>query len=341
MDYVDVPLLKLHKSTGQAYLRWQGKMLYFGKYGDEASNKKYWAWRGTLGPGSGGGCTVKELLNRYGISRKWPRAQISRFNNLRDALKKLGDLPSNNYGPMVFKSHRAEVAATGTRSARQVNDLMRLMQRIFKWGVSESLVLYDVWAALKTVDPLKPYEVAHQPKPREAADEGDVIATMPYLSDKVWAMIRLLMLTGARPGEITGIRKSQIDREGPSNTWVYRPGSHKTAHRGKKRWIVFNQEAQEVITAILANDDPSDWLFPSKVLDSHYTETALRQAVGHACIAASVKHWTPYQLRHLKATNVAVEHGLEAAAAVLGHASPKTTEIYQHAPDADTIRRAS
>ena len=98
---------------------------------------------------------------------------------------------------------------------------------------------------------------------------------------------------------------------------------------------------QYIIEAMIQQkNESSDWLFPSKVLNSHYTETALRQAVGHACKAAEVKHWTPYQLRHLAGTTIATEHGLEAAAAVLGHSSTGVTQIYAHEPDAETLRRA-
>jgi len=341
MHNADIPMPRLHKTLGQSYVRWQGKMIYFGQFGTEQADKKYWTWRGTLGQGAAGGCTVKELVNRYAISRTWARCQLSRFNNIKDALGQLSELPANSYGPTVFKAHRGQVASTGTRSARQVNDLMRLMQRIFKWGVSESLVQYDVWAALKTVEPLKPYELVRQPKPREAANYDDVINTLPHLKDGTWSMVRLCMLTGARPGEIVALRISGIDKQGPNGMWVYRPKQHKTAHRGKRRFIVFNQESQYIIEAMIQQKtESSDWLFPSKVLNSHYTETALRQAVGHACKAAGVKHWTPYQLRHLAGTTIATEHGLEAAAAVLGHSSTGVTQIYTHQPDAETLRRA-
>jgi len=83
-----------------------------------------------------------------------------------------------------------------------------------------------------------------------------------------------------------------------------------------------------------------DYVFPSGVLlNDHYQEASLRQAVGHACTAAGVAKWTPYQLRHMRITEVAVEHGLEAAAAVVGHSSIRTTQIYQHMPDAESVRK--
>jgi integrase len=41
-----------------------------------------------------------------------------------------------------------------------------------------------------------------------------------------------------------------------------------------------------------------------------------------------VPHWHPHQVRHTKATEIRREAGLDAARAVLGHRSPKITEIY-------------
>jgi integrase len=46
------------------------------------------------------------------------------------------------------------------------------------------------------------------------------------------------------------------------------------------------------------------------------------------CQVAAIPHWHPHQLRHTKATEIRREAGLDAARAVLGHRSPKITEVY-------------
>jgi integrase len=46
------------------------------------------------------------------------------------------------------------------------------------------------------------------------------------------------------------------------------------------------------------------------------------------CQATAIPHWHPHQLRHTKATEIRREAGLDAARAVLGHRSPKVTEVY-------------
>ncbi len=46
------------------------------------------------------------------------------------------------------------------------------------------------------------------------------------------------------------------------------------------------------------------------------------------CKPAAIPHWHPHQLRHSMATEIRRQHGLDAARAVLGHRSPKITEVY-------------
>ena len=48
----------------------------------------------------------------------------------------------------------------------------------------------------------------------------------------------------------------------------------------------------------------------------------------HTCKANAIPHWHPHQLRHTKATQIRKQFGLDAARAVLGHRSPKVTEVY-------------
>jgi integrase len=51
-------------------------------------------------------------------------------------------------------------------------------------------------------------------------------------------------------------------------------------------------------------------------------------AVRDACKAAGVPSWHPHQLRHLRATEIRREYGLEAAQVVLGHSQANITQLY-------------
>jgi integrase len=53
-----------------------------------------------------------------------------------------------------------------------------------------------------------------------------------------------------------------------------------------------------------------------------------------ACREAALPHWHPHQLRHAKATEIRREAGLDAARVVLGHRSPRVTEVYAELDEA-------
>ncbi|MBN9120843.1 MAG: site-specific integrase, partial [Planctomycetes bacterium] len=69
-------------------------------------------------------------------------------------------------------------------------------------------------------------------------------------------------------------------------------------------------------------------LNPQRVPAAEYTPHTYAHAVRVAAGKAKVPHWHPNQLRHLFATEVRKEHGLEAAQVLLGHSRADVTQIY-------------
>ena len=55
---------------------------------------------------------------------------------------------------------------------------------------------------------------------------------------------------------------------------------------------------------------------------------AEEREVRKAAEKAGVEHWHPNQLRHLFATEVRKEHGLEVAQVLLGHSRADVTQVY-------------
>ena len=161
-----------------------------------------------------------------------------------------------------------------------------------------------------------------------------------------------------RPGEVVGLRTRDIDFS--EQIWKFRPPSHKTQHFQKDRVIYFGPQAQAVINPWLKHSEPDSYLFSpaeaekiryeqlraarkSKVQPSQvsrakttpklkpgemYTVMSYRRAINYACKKAGIRPWHPNQLRHLAATNLRREYGIEVASAVLGHSSVAMTEVY-------------
>jgi len=153
------------------------------------------------------------------------------------------------------------------------------------------------------------------------------------------------------------MRPADIEQEG--DVWLYTSYEHKTEHRDKERSIAIGPRAQAILIAYLDRDE-TDYVFnlgeserlrrieqrrnrQTKVQPSQqnrrktspnwqrgrrYTTASFRRAIHRATEAAGVKQWSPNQLRHLRATEVRSQFGLDHAQAVLGHATADTTQIH-------------
>jgi uncharacterized protein (TIGR02996 family) len=67
---------------------------------------------------------------------------------------------------------------------------------------------------------------------------------------------------------------------------------------------------------------------PKLIPAAEYTPHTYAHAVRVAAAKANVPHWHPNKLRHLFATEVRKEHGLEAAQVLLGHTRADVTQVY-------------
>jgi site-specific recombinase XerD len=77
---------------------------------------------------------------------------------------------------------------------------------------------------------------------------------------------------------------------------------------------------------------PDKWLFPGSKAGHHLTERSVQKVVSRARLQAGIpNHITAHTLRHSFATHL-LEGGtdLRYIQELLGHSSPKTTEIYTH-----------
>jgi len=137
---------------------------------------------------------------------------------------------------------------------------------MFRWAAGEELIPGDALAGLAAVEALeKGRSQAKELPPIAPVDEAVVLATLPHLSPQVAAMVRLQLLTAARPGEVAAIRPGDVDRSDPAS-WVYRPGSHKTEHHGRDRAIAIGPRAQEVLGPWLGRDPGVYCFCPAEVV---------------------------------------------------------------------------
>ena len=186
--------------------------------------------------------TVAELILAF-----WKHAQdhyrhpdgspSEELGNLKVALRPVrllyGLTPARDFGPLALRAVRDEMVRSGL-ARTSVNDRINRVRRAFRWAASVELVPVAVVQSLTTVAGLqKGRSAAREPDPIGPVAPQVVEATLPFLSRPVAGLVRLQLLTGMRPGEACAMRGR--DLTAGEGMWTYRPGSHKTAWRGKRR----------------------------------------------------------------------------------------------------------
>jgi integrase len=207
------------------------------------------------------GLSVIEVILAY-----WQHAQTyyrhpdgsptSEADNIRLALRPLrclyGHTPAADFDSLALETLREDMIRQGHCRNRVNKDVSRV-RRLFRWAAAKKLVPLSVHELLGTVEGLRAgRSAARETPPVRPVAEAVVEATLPYMRPQVAAMVRLQLLTGMRPGEVTVMRV--MDMEMAGKVWTYRPGSgagphgkHKTAHRGHDRVILIGPRAQEVL----------------------------------------------------------------------------------------------
>ncbi len=109
-----------------------------------------------------------------------------------------------------------------------INRDIHRVRAMFRWAASQKLYPGAAYFELKTVESLKEGRTeAKDDPPVPPVAESIIKATLPQFSRQAAAMVRLQLLTAARPAEIITMRPRDVDRTDPG-CWVYRPASYKT-----------------------------------------------------------------------------------------------------------------
>ena len=366
------PTYLLHRPTGQARCRIAGKDHYLGPFGSPESRERYeqliGEWFTHDGDTSRLNLTIDDLAilflefaERYYRRKDGEPTGSSR--NIRDAMRPLirlfGSTRIRDFGPVKLKLVRDEMIQSG-HCRTNINREIHRIKRVFKWGVENEYVPAPIYQALATVASLKcGRSEAVESAPVEPVAEAIVTETITHLPRVVAAMVKLQLLSGARPGEICVLRPCDVTFQ-QNGVWVYRPEHHKTEHHGKQRRIFIGPEGQSVLRPYLDRDAEAYCFSPAeseaernaekranrkspmtpsqagrqpkdirqRAPRERYAKDAYCRAIVRACHLAKVDPWSPNQLRHTRATAIRERYGLEAAATVLGHSDPRVTEIY-------------
>jgi integrase len=148
-------------------------------------------------------------------------------------------------------------------------------------------------------------------------------------------IVRLLLLTGSRRGEVLGAKWDQFDlKEG---VWT-KPGAttkQKTVHR-----VPLSAPARQLLSELRQQgEDDSGFVFPARRGSGHRDGIKLEWKA--ICSAAQISGARIHDLRHTYASMLAsAGMSLPIIGALLGHSQPATTARYSHLMD-DPLRQAT
>jgi len=330
-----IPLYpKRPHSSGQARIHRAGHDYYLGVYDSPESHAEYErlvaAWRRSptaletseiqkSRSGNQSPCrTIADLIARWEIEAdlRYDDRERKHYRSVAQILLDAhGPKPAVDLGPLLVGETLERFAAAGwcrNYCNRQLNRL-KLMVR---WWQTKELIRPGTYHDVLTVETLRSGEYGvKDSEDVPPADEQAIADTLPCLNPIVRAIIDLLLLTGARPSEICGLRPCDLNRTGrvqmpkghsaklPAGVWAWKPGEHKTAGIGKHRVILFGPRAQAILQPFL--DRPADqYLFRpvegweqggkprrrgSQKFRDHYRVDSVCQAVGYAILATNRK----------------------------------------------------
>ena len=155
-------------------------------------------------------------------------------------------------------------------------------------------------------------------------------------------IIRLLLLTGARTGEIIGVRREYIDLG--RGVITLPAAAHKTGRKTGTKVIVLSAPARQLLAELVKDGPETGYLFPGprpangKEPQPYGGLKRFWQAIR---AAAKLGDTRIHDLRHTHAS-VGVTGGfsLLIVGKLIGHAQASTTERYAHLAD-DPLRQAA
>lgn len=364
------PKYRLHRRSGQAVVTLpdvhtgKRKDVYLGIHGTDKSMVRYdevvrqWRANGCRheSPTYDDRLTVAGLCEKY-LEHARGYYAAGEFRAIRAVLKRLaamyGSEPAKSIGPMRLRTFRESMVSDGMVRT-SINAMIARIVRMYRWAASNEMVSPEIQVSLGMLEPLREGKTeALESAPVLAVPDDLVQATLPHLPEIVADMVRVQLLTGARPGELIAMRPKDIDRSG--DIWLYTVATHKTSWRGKERTIPIGPRAQEVLARYLVRPEGSFVFSPKESAErayrrriesgqvqrvgkpnfrarNRYTTVSYGRAVSRACERGGLEHWHPHQLRHT-ASDVMSDAGVggeTGASKALGHSSEVITrKVYR------------
>jgi len=293
---VNIPKYWVHKGSGQGYVNAHGGRVYLGKDGLPETTQRYHQFVAEYLANAGqpavepGAITLKELVARFWIHAEQyyvdakgnPSTELGAFwYALKPLIDLFAEMPVSEFGPRALKSVRQRMIEYDWCRG-YINKQVVRIKGVFRWGAENELIPGPVYHALQAVTGLKKGRCGARenppvkPVPRERID-----AIEPFVSRQVWAIVQLQLLTGARAGELVGLRRGDIDTTG--EIWTCQLDEHKTAYHDHQRVLYFGPEAKKVLQPFLLRPDEAYLFSPREAEKDRREKLAAERATRQSC----------------------------------------------------------
>jgi integrase len=272
--------------------------------------------------------TVADLCTRFEaeyLPRKRASTQRTYRNQLNSEIRpRLGRL---KVAKVTFADIDALHRELSERAPYQANRIAALASRVFamavKWG-------------MRGDNPCRGIE-RNQEQKRRRYLSGDELGRLTHAlsahpDQQSVNIVRLLLLTGARKGEMLTATWGQFDLD--NGVWT-KPGA--TTKQRTEHIVPLSAPARALLADLHKVRDDSGYLFPGRL--GHRQD--VKSAWAAICQAAGIEGLRVHDLRHSYASSLAgAGFSLPVIGALLGHTQPGTTARYAHLQD-DPLRTAT
>jgi integrase len=272
--------------------------------------------------------TVAKLLDRF-EAEHLTRRRASTVRDYKSAIGKYirPHFRSKKVADVAFADcdrlhHKISAAGNRTRANTVVRILSKVFSLAIRWGMRPD-----------GTNPCRGIE--HNPETkRKRYLSGDeltrLIAALAKHPDKRSAdALRMLLLTGARRGEVLGMRWADVDL--PTGTWS-KPAS--TTKQKQDHQVPLSAPARQLLSEICEQQTAKhkalgEFVFPGAGGTGHVVE--IKRGWRQLCKAAAITGLRIHDLRHSFASQLASGGAnLPLIGALLGHSNPTTTSRYAH-----------
>ena len=264
--------------------------------------------------------TVRDLLERYKTSEVPKKGDTDNPTRQADYwIGRLGDLRLFQLSPAVVVEVRDELASK--RSAGTVNRYLALLSHACTTAVRE-------WEWMES-NPLRRVKRLKEPLGRVRFLDDDervrLLSAVKASDHPHLHVITLIALTtGARRGEILGLRWRDIDLT------AQRAVLHKTKNRERRSLTLVRQVVDELQSLRKVRKLTDDFLF----MPGEGRSFRFRESWRQALVAAEITDFRFHDLRHSCASYLAMNGATTAEiAAVLGHKTLEMVKRYSHLSD--------